>query len=273
MTGYKNFLTRKELQIKMSSVMPFSFNAVELCVVTINENPWTRAKEVCRALEYNKKTADIVKAFCYRENYTQKYQMSGFTVAGKPVDWPKDSQKYDIYLNEEGMYEIVFSIQQPKAKAFGKHCFNVLFPHVCQQLSDKSRAMEIEDLADCIQSLAFTNETHQQSIEEKDVRIALLNDDLHNRKHENVGLQGEIRAKDQQIAALQRRYVGYLSDEDKNSDISIIAKNNEKKYPYISICGQHGYRRHNTRVLLARNKGSTLFVDGDTPNAIVTYNF
>ena len=26
-------------------------------------------------------------------------------------------------------------------------------------------------------------------------------------------------------------------------------------------------------MLLTRNKGSTLFADGDTPNAIVTYNF
>ena len=43
--------------------MLFSFNAVELCVVTINEKPWTRARKVRRALEYNKKTADIVKAF------------------------------------------------------------------------------------------------------------------------------------------------------------------------------------------------------------------
>ena len=72
MTGYKNLFDQQELK-KMSSVMPFSFNAVELCVVTINEKPWTRAKEVFRALEYNKKIADIVKAFCSQENYTQKY--------------------------------------------------------------------------------------------------------------------------------------------------------------------------------------------------------
>ena len=72
MTGYKNFFDQQELK-KMSSVMPFSFNAVELCVVTINEKPGTRAKEVCRALEYDKKTADIVKAFCNQVNYTQKY--------------------------------------------------------------------------------------------------------------------------------------------------------------------------------------------------------
>ena len=51
----------------MSSVMPFTFDAVRLCVVTLNDKPWIRAKEVCKALKYNKKTADIRKAFC--ENY------------------------------------------------------------------------------------------------------------------------------------------------------------------------------------------------------------
>ena len=109
----------------------------------------------------------------------------------------------------------------------------------------------------------------------------MLTDDLQDRdnqiqaiQYENISLQCEIRAKDQQIAALQKRCVGYLSDEDKNNSISIIAKNNEEEeYPYISICGQHGYRRHKVRVLLTRNQGSTLFADGDTPNAIVTYNF
>ena len=124
-------------------------------------------------------------------------------------------------------------------------------------------------------------ENHRQAIEEKNAALALLNDglqELDNRiqpiQYEKVGSQGEIRANDQQIATLQRRYVGYLSNEDKNNGISIITKGNEEaEYPYISICGQHDYRRHKVRVLLARNQGSTLFADGDTPNAIVTYNF
>ena len=74
----------------MSYVMPFYFNAIELCVVIINEKPSACVKEVCRALEYNRKTADIIRAFCSLEYYAQKYQMSGFTAVGKPVDWPKD---------------------------------------------------------------------------------------------------------------------------------------------------------------------------------------
>ena len=41
--------------IKMSSVMPFTLNAEHLFVLAINEKPWTRAREVCRALKYNKK--------------------------------------------------------------------------------------------------------------------------------------------------------------------------------------------------------------------------
>ena len=56
----------------MFSVMPFTFHAVELYVVTINERPWARTREVCKALEYHKKTADLIITFCNQENYAQK---------------------------------------------------------------------------------------------------------------------------------------------------------------------------------------------------------
>ena len=126
--------------------MPFAFNAVELYVVTINKKPWTRVKEVCRALEYGKatKTADVVRHLCSRENYT-----------------------YDIYTNEEGMYELLFSSQQPKAKAFRKHCCNVLFPHVRQQLTNKlqeEHQQAITDHDNQIQAFEFANKERQQEI-------------------------------------------------------------------------------------------------------------
>ena len=89
----------------------------------------------------------------------------------------------------------------------------------------------------------------------------------------NTGLQGEIRAKDQQIALLEKRYVHYLVEEKKNYGMTIIAKNDESaEYPYISVRGQHGYRKQKKQVVLLKNPRSTEFADGDTPNAIVTYN-
>ena len=43
--------------------------------------------------------------------------MSSVHATCTPINWPKDSQKYDIYTIEEGMYDS-FSTQQPKAKDF-----------------------------------------------------------------------------------------------------------------------------------------------------------
>ena len=61
--------------------------------------------------------------------------------------------------------------------------------------------------------------------------------------------------------------------EDKDNGTSIIVKNNEEEYPYISISRPSCYRKHKTRVLLIRNQGSTLFADEDTSNAIIMFNF
>ena len=152
--------------------MPFIFSAVELCVVTINEKPWTRAKEVCKALEYSKasKTEDIVKRLCSQENFTHKCQLIGFVSETKPVNWPKDSQKYDIYINEEGMYELLFSSQQPKPKNFRKHCYNVMFPQIRQQLTNKLKE-DHQQAINQIQALEFTNEEERQVREQGILRL------------------------------------------------------------------------------------------------------
>ena len=93
------------------------------------------------------------------------------------------------------MYVIVNSMKD-KGKALRDHILKDILP--------RGLDVKIEEI----------QEKYQQSIEEKNATIALLNDDLKNREYENVGLQGEIRGKDQQIAALQRHYVRYLSDKD-----------------------------------------------------------
>ena len=191
----------------MSSVMPLVFNAMELRVVTINERPWRRAKEVCRVLQYNKKTGDIIKGYCSKENFARKYQLSEFTAAGNFMDWFKDS-----------MYEIVFSSQQSITKDFTRHCCNALFSHVRQQLTNKMK------------------EDHQQPIEEKDTAIALLNDGLKNREHDNVALQAQRDVYNDQlqkcrdiITHLKTRHVPHAKDPGKDNIVMIIEKNTTPK--------------------------------------------
>ena len=98
---------------------------------------------------------------------------------GTTVNWPRDSQKLDLYINEEGMYELLFSIQQSKAKKFRKHCSNVLFPHVRQQLTNNMV------------------EYHQQALKEIDAALAHRDSQIQAIQYENVGLQCKIRAKNQ----------------------------------------------------------------------------
>ena len=195
--------------------MPFTFNAVELCVLTINEKSWTRAREVYRALEYGKttKATDIVKHLCSRENYTHKWQLTEFVSETNFMDWPKDRRKDDYYINEWGMYQLVFGSQQTKAKNFRKHCCKVMFPQIRQQLTNKMK------------------EGHQQAIEERDAAITLLNDNLQKREYENVALQAqkdvyqvELKECQDTITHLKTYYVLHAGDSSKGNIIIIVRK-------------------------------------------------
>ena len=203
----KNNLAGTQNLIEMSSVMPFAF-AVKLYVVVISQKPWTRAREVCRALECGKaaKAADIVKHLCGRENYAHKYQLSSVPAVGTPVNWLQDSRKDDYYVNEEKMYEIVFSSQQSKAKDFRKPCCNVLFPHPRQQLTNKMK------------------EDHQQAIEEKDNQIQ-----AHQQKILSLNEEIDGLIKNRHVA---RR--GYFDNV-----LCFIKKNSKEVHPYYVIRCQY----------------------------------
>ena len=85
-------------------------------------------------------------------------------------------------------------------------------------------------------------EDYQQAIEEKDTALALLNDDLKNREHDNVALQAQRDVyKDQLqkcqdiITHLKKRYVPHAKDPGKDNIVMIIEKNTapeEDEYPY-----------------------------------------
>ena len=78
-------------------------------------------KKFARHYSITKKTADIIKAFCSKENFAHKYQIAGLVSETKPVDWPKDLRKDDYYINEEGITELLVGSQQPPAKELAEY--------------------------------------------------------------------------------------------------------------------------------------------------------
>ena len=207
----------------MPSVIPFAFNAVELYVVTVNGKHWTRAKEVnyvpvnmplvrLGTLEYQRRTKDILRGHVSIENKRHRFELQDGSVTELPLEWPKNSQPDEYYLNEVGMYEVLFGSQQPLAKKFRKHCCNVMFPHIRKQLVDKMQ------------------EDHQKAIEERDTCIQAI-------EYENVGLQGEIRNAKRTITDLiENRHAFYMMRCQKRRKGFLMARL-KKENPYMSEKG------------------------------------
>ena len=117
---------------------------------------------------------------------------------------------------------MIFGSQRSKAKNFRKHCCNVMFPNILQQLTNK------------------VEEDYQEAIEEKDAALALLYDDLQNRgnqilamQYENVVLQAQRDVYQTQLQSYQdqihdliiNRHVPRANDPGKDNIVMIIEKN------------------------------------------------
>ena len=176
------------------------------------------------------KTENILRSHCSQENYAQNYDLTKVHAACTSLEWPPDSRKDEYYLNEEGMYELLFSSQQPLAKKLRKHYCNVMLPHIRKQLTNKI----VEEHQRAIRE-------RENVIVEKDTAIALLNDDLEDVSKQLVDLEHENCELQNEVERLQERYVPYLQDTIKNNGMAVIQKNNGDEYPYVAICGQQGY--------------------------------
>ena len=197
---------------------------------------------MCRALQYDaktSKTANIIKAHCSQEKHAQKYQINSVNAACTAINWSRDSQKYDIYTNEEGMYEL-------------------LFPYVRQQLSDKLHAMEIEDLTSRAQALNFTNEGERQAHRQQILRL--------NEEH-----QQSMKEEEQEIDDLiKNRHVACRGCF--YNVLCFIKKNSGKGHPYYVIRCQYRHLQKHKRWLKLRYPNMEVADECDDPNAIHRWN-
>ena len=173
---------------------------------------------------------------------------------------------HDVFVNLDGALEIVIRSRKPKAVELAKW------------LTRKGVEKVVEE-----HKLAI--EVKEQQLEEKNSELALLNDDLLESQDEvrqlefnNIGLQGEIRAKDQQIAQLQERNVPHAKNLKLDNVIMIFRKHSTEReddlfdYPYYIARIQRKKIPKKRRWFRDNYPNSEEIVVIDNPNGIHAFN-
>jgi len=123
------------------------------------------------------------------------------------------------------------------------------------------------------------NEEHQQAIKAKKQQLALIHGAVRQLRFNNVGLQGEIRAKDQEIATLYDRHVPNAQDPGKDNIVIIIRKNTEPEndeffeYPYYIARIQRRYEASKRRFFDANFPNHETILNAvDNANSVHVFN-
>ena len=161
------------------------------------------------------------------------------------LNWPSDLRKDNYYLNEEGMYELLFS-KQPLAKKLRKHCCNVMFPHIRQQLTDKM-------------------------VEEHQRAVTVLKEDIQHKDE-------PIVIYENRIAHLRQRYVDHAKDPGLDNIVIIVRKHTTSEedlnfhLPYYISRIQRRKWYVKLRWLERHFPDHEVIVEIDNPNSIHAFN-
>jgi len=128
-------------------------------------------------------------------------------------------------------------------------------------------------------------DAERYKVHEKDGQLALLSDDLTEAQdlvkqleYNNTGLQGKIRAKDQEIARITKRFVPNAIDPGKDNVTMIVRKHtteeddNHTKHPYYCARIQRRAIQTKRRWILEQFPRSEEIVIIDNPNSVHAFN-
>ena len=171
-----------------------------------------------------------------------------------------------VLLKELGIYCFLLRCNKVEAEPFMDWVVETVLPREVRKLSQK-----LEE--------HHRRATHlQQAVEDRDNRIQAI-------EYENVGLQGEIRAKDRQIEANQNRiaelverYVDQCRNPSKDNIVIIVRKHTtpeNDKYHNFPCCISRIQRRKQyvkLRWLERHFPDHEVIVEIDNPNSIHAIN-
>jgi len=220
-------IRKMSVSIQRSVFDQFSFNGKNVRSVYVKgAGECLVARDVWRAVGYDRKAG--VQAI--QRLVPEKYKMR----LGDVLDELDEVLNIEylhldtVLLKEPGLYSFLLRCKRPEAKPF--------MEWVCEEVLPRE-----------VRKLAAEVNAERHKMQEKDTQLALLNDDLTESQklvkqfdkwatklqYNNIGLQGEIRAKDQEIARLSRRFVPNAMDPGKDNVIRQRQCDNDRQKAHV----------------------------------------
>jgi|LakMenEpi03Aug12_release.lakeMendotaPanAssembly.Ray.scaffolds.fasta_scaffold148491_3 prophage antirepressor-like protein len=143
-----------------------NYNNKTVRIFGTNEDPWFCSKDICEILEYAN-YRDALFKFVDDDN---KKSLKVLGVSFKETPKITHNEGQMCYINEEGLYSLIFACKLPLAKLFKKWVMKEVLPSIRktgqyklqEQLADAMKNLEIKD-----QQL----EEKDQQLEEKDQQL------------------------------------------------------------------------------------------------------
>ena len=185
---------------------------------------------------------------------------------------PKHAKPHDGFLSVNGITTVLVNSRKSKARQVTAWLIYDVMPRGFNKIiEEKQQAIEGHQLA---------IEENLVAIENKDTQLALLNDDLQARQYENVGLQGEVRAKNTEIDRGHNQIVDLIENrhvprrDGIDTVLCPIVKNDPDEtgktgaYEYYMIRCQERVLKYHINCLRLRYPQMTVKTYCDDGNAI-----
>ena len=222
------------------------FNTIEdiELLIDCDNKPWFKRAHVGAFLRLEDIRTSIRNLegdeFCTREQLRAKHNT--------PDNFKR--QDHDVFLSVYGVMHVIINSRKERGKELKEFIFKEIIP---RGLNEKIKQLQ---------------EDHQLAITDRDNKIQAI-------QYENVGLQGEIREKDHQIAQCENRIQDLIANRHVprrgviDTVLSLIDKQceNEPHKFYMIRCQ---YKNLNNHKKWLRNRYPNMIEKGesDDPNAV-----
>lgn len=100
-----------------SNLMSFNYDNLVIHSELINEDPWFLAKDICKTLGYNN-VKQSVEDHCFTKDVSKRYTLT------------KGGKQQMIWINEAGLYALIFGSKLPSAEKFKDWVTHEVLPSI-----------------------------------------------------------------------------------------------------------------------------------------------